>query len=81
MPGSTPEERIEDALSQLVERLQPSIEGEDDAAADERYFRAFDIANGIIQNVPAPAVQANENHLADVITQRCTLQRQTHLNI
>ncbi|KAL9054851.1 MAG: hypothetical protein Q9162_003883 [Coniocarpon cinnabarinum] len=66
----TPEERIESALSQLVERLQPSTEHEDEVASDERYFRAFDAAKEIIQSVEAPAIAHDENHIADLIRRR-----------
>lgn len=69
MPGST-QQRIEDALSQLVERLQPLVEGEDEAAADERYFNAYDTAKDLIDNVDAPAVAPDENHVAEIIKRR-----------
>ena len=71
MPSSA-QQRIEDALSQLVERLQPTFEGEDEGLADERYFKAFDTAKELIEKVDAPTVAADENHVADLIKRRCT---------
>ena len=72
MPGTT-SERIEDALSQLVERLQPVVESEEEAVSDERYFRAFDTAKELVQNVGLPAVVHDETHIADLIKRRCAL--------
>lgn len=74
MPG-TAEQRVEEALSQLVERLQPTIEGEDEEAGNERYFRAFDTAQELIQNVSPPAIVADENHVAELIKRRCGSSR------
>lgn len=44
----TQADRIDDALSQLVERLLPQIVGEDDAEGDERYFAALEVARETI---------------------------------
>ena len=69
MPTST-QERIEDALQQLVERLVPVNEGESDEAADERYYKAFDSAKSIIENVAPPVIERDEHHVAELVRRR-----------
>ena len=69
MPGAT-SSRIEDALSQLVEHLQPTAAADNDEEADQRYFRAFDTAKYILENAEQPAIVPDENHAADAIRRR-----------
>jgi len=63
----TPQQRIDDALSQLVERILPPVEGEDETAADERYFKALDLTKDSIDNFNAPPVVHDEAHVAELI--------------
>lgn len=67
----TSQQRIDDAVSQLVERLLPTFEGEEDAAADERYFKALDNTKDVIDNTNAPEVVHDEGHIAELIRRRC----------
>ncbi len=43
MPQSV-EDRVEHALSQLIEQLLPALPEEDEAAADEKYYDALNYA-------------------------------------
>jgi len=43
--SKTTEERVQHALGQLIERLIPTYAEEDEAAADERWQEAVDLAN------------------------------------
>lgn len=65
-------ERIDEALPKLVPHLLPVIEGEDEAAAYERYVKALKNAKELIQKVDAPAVVPDENHVADLIKRKRT---------
>lgn len=47
--SKTREQRVEDALSQLVERIVPAYLDEDDEAAGERIRNALDFARGVIE--------------------------------
>lgn len=42
-------QRLDDALSSLVDTLIPALPDEDDATADERHDHALDLARGIIE--------------------------------
>ncbi len=46
--SKTREQRVEEALSQLVERTLPFNQNEDEAAADERYDNALDVVKDIL---------------------------------
>ncbi|OCK76116.1 hypothetical protein K432DRAFT_385682 [Lepidopterella palustris CBS 459.81] len=61
------EERVEHALTQLLEHILPSYPGEDPAAADERFDDAFDFAFDSINSAGAPLIASNVNHVSDLI--------------
>lgn len=42
-------QRLDDALSSLVDTLIPAIPGENEATADERHDDALDLARSIIE--------------------------------
>ncbi len=46
--SKTREQRVDDALTQLVDRTLPSPQAEDDVAADERYYQALERARDVI---------------------------------
>lgn len=71
---SSRDHRIQDALSQLVERLLPLDEDEDESAADERYNRALEVAQNTLEDANAPSVVADEGHIADLIRRQCENQ-------
>ncbi|KAK4941494.1 Microtubule-nucleating Tub4p (gamma-tubulin) complex component, partial [Elasticomyces elasticus] len=63
------EQRVDDALSQLVERLVPLEADEDEAAADRRYDEALEFARAGMDSTPAlPA--ADVNHVSDLVKRR-----------
>ena len=47
--GDAKTQRYEDALSSLVDNLVPSLEDDDDAAADDRHETALDLARNILE--------------------------------
>lgn len=67
MSVRTSQQRIDEALGQLVERLLPTFDGEEEAAADERYFKALNYTKDTIDKTDAPAVVQDEGHVADLI--------------
>ena len=67
------EERIDDALSRLVDRLTPSLEdGDDDAAADDRYARALQLARDVIDRHGSPTTTPDVHHVSELIKRKCT---------
>lgn len=64
------QQRVEDALSQLVERLVPTVDGEDETAADDRFYQAFDFAKETIGQADPPDVVPDQNHVADLIRRK-----------
>lgn len=67
----TPQQRVEDALSQLVTSLVPALEGEDETLADDRFYESFDRARDLLDTTAAPAIAHDENHVSDIIKSRC----------
>ncbi len=47
--GDEKAQRLDDALSTLVDTLIPVLPDEDEATADERHDEALDLARGIIE--------------------------------
>lgn len=65
----TREERVNDALSQLVDRALPQTE--DDPASDDRFYRVLDRVRDIVDNsTNVPAVSADVNHVGDLIKRK-----------
>lgn len=44
----TPEQRVEDALSELLERIVPVYDDDDEESADQRLDEAFDYARDVL---------------------------------
>ena len=65
------DDRINQALEGLVESLLPQDETEDDAVADERYWRAVESAQDTLDSAQDPSIAEDEGHVADLIRQRC----------
>ena len=70
MMSSPREERVENALQQLLERLVPQYPDEDEATADQRWDQANDIARTYIEREPELAVVEDVNHVADLIRRK-----------
>lgn len=67
MPKSK-EERIDDALNQLLDRhLPPS---QDDPDVDERYYRALDFARDTLARHGNPETAADVSHVGDLIKRK-----------
>ncbi|KAF2089249.1 hypothetical protein K490DRAFT_72063 [Saccharata proteae CBS 121410] len=69
MPQTT-EERVEHALSKLLEHLLPPYPGEDPATADERIDDAYGYALDVISSAGEPSVASDVNHAADLIKKK-----------
>jgi gamma-tubulin complex component 3 len=68
---STREERVENALQQLLERLVPSqTEDEDEASADQRWDEANELARNYLDAEPEPGVVDDVNFAADKIKRK-----------
>lgn len=65
------DDRISRALEGLVESLLPQDDTEDDAVADDRYWRAVESAQETFDSAQNPSVSADEGHVADLIRQKC----------
>ncbi|KAF2139298.1 uncharacterized protein K452DRAFT_289851 [Aplosporella prunicola CBS 121167] len=76
MPQTT-EERVEHALSKLLEHLLPTYPDEDDAVADERFDDAFNYALDAIGSAGEPAVASDVNHAADLIKKKLVRESST----
>lgn len=63
--SKTQEERVEHALSQLLERILPTYPDEDEVAADERFEDAFNLA---IEAIGRQGLQDMLRHGRDVLT-------------
>ncbi|KAK4540410.1 hypothetical protein LTR36_009267 [Oleoguttula mirabilis] len=68
--ASTREERVDNALQQLLERLVPQYADEDEATADQRWDEANEVARELIDRDPEPSVAEDVNHAADLIKRR-----------
>lgn len=66
--SKTRDERVSDALSQLVDRALPP--NDDEAIADERFYRALDSARDIIERAEPTSIQPDVNHIADLIKRK-----------
>ena len=74
---STREERVDNALQQLLERLVPQYPDEDEATADQRWDAANETARGFIDQQPEPSVAEDVNHAADLIKKRLIRDNQS----
>ena len=63
---------MNDALNQLVERTIPYDELEQDAAWDDRYYRAVEAAREILRDDSPPSVVGDVHHEGDLIKRKCT---------
>ena len=68
--ASTTQDRVSKALDQLLERLVPTYEDEDQATADRKWDAAQEIARAHIDNAPEAAVAEDVNFAADLIRRR-----------
>ena len=68
--ASTSQDRVSKALDQLLERLVPTYQDEDEATADQRWDTAQEIARTHIENAPEAAVSEDVNFAADLIRRR-----------
>lgn len=68
--ASTREERVDNALQKLLERLVPAHEDEDEATADQRWDEANELARSYIDAEPDPSIAEDVNHAADLIKKR-----------
>ena len=68
--STTREERVENALQQLLERLVPQYPDEDEAQADQRWDDANDVARNLLTEQQEPSVAEDVNHAADLIKRR-----------
>ncbi|KAF6218543.1 hypothetical protein HO133_005892 [Letharia lupina] len=68
--GDEKAQRLDDALSSLVDILVPALLDEDEAAADERHDDALELARNIIDNQGSPAVVSDVNHAAELIRKK-----------
>ncbi|KAK5133758.1 hypothetical protein LTR08_007408 [Meristemomyces frigidus] len=74
---STREERVDNALQQLLERLVPQYPDEDEATADQRWDEANEVARDLIDRDPEPSVAEDVNHAADLIKKRLIRDNQS----
>ena len=65
------DDRINQALEGLIESLLPQNDSEEDAIADERYFRALESAQDSLESEPYPSIAQDEGHVADLIRRKC----------
>lgn len=65
--SSSREERVDNALQQLLERLVPQDPADDEAIADQRWDEANELARSLIDSESQPAVVEDVNHAADLI--------------
>ncbi|KAL6721335.1 Microtubule-nucleating Tub4p (gamma-tubulin) complex component [Lecanora helva] len=63
--GDERSQRLDDALSSLVDILVPKLHNEDEATADERHDDALDLARSIIEGAVSDV-----NHAADLIKKK-----------
>lgn len=65
--SSTREERVENALQQLLERIVPQYDDEDEDSADQRWDEANKIARARIAARQQPNISEDIAHAADLI--------------
>ncbi|KAL7276713.1 Microtubule-nucleating Tub4p (gamma-tubulin) complex component [Rhizina undulata] len=70
-------QRIDDALSSLVESLIPAIAEEDDDAADARHDAALDRARAIVASHRQPSIVADVQHVSDLIKKKLIREHTT----
>ncbi|KAK4693855.1 gamma-tubulin complex component 3, partial [Lecanoromycetidae sp. Uapishka_2] len=68
--GDEKSQRLDDALSSLVDTLIPKLPEEDEATVDERREDALDLARTILDGHGSPAVVSDVNHAADLIKKK-----------
>lgn len=68
--ASTKEDRVSKALDQLLERLVPAYQDEDEATADQRWDAAQETARAHLDNAPDAGVAEDVNFAADLIRRR-----------
>ncbi|KAL8645600.1 MAG: hypothetical protein Q9226_007228, partial [Calogaya cf. arnoldii] len=69
------DQRVDNALTALVEILVPSLNDEDAASLDERRDDALALAKDILETHPKSNVVPDVNHIADVIKRKLQLNR------
>ncbi|KAK3115646.1 Microtubule-nucleating Tub4p (gamma-tubulin) complex component [Teratosphaeriaceae sp. CCFEE 6253] len=69
--ATTREERVDNALQQLIERLIPAqLPNENEAAADQRWDDANELARDLLDRDPEPGMADDVNQAADLIRRR-----------
>ena len=68
--SKTREQRVDDALSQLIERLTPYLEDEDEASADEKFQTNLEHARNSLDTNAAPAVAQDVGHVSELIKRK-----------
>lgn len=68
--GDDKAQRFDDALSSLVDTLIPTLQDEDEDAADERHEQALEHARDVIARQGDPRVVSDVQHAADLIKQK-----------
>ncbi|KAI4276985.1 MAG: hypothetical protein L6R38_005538, partial [Xanthoria sp. 2 TBL-2021] len=69
------DQRVDNALTALVEILVPSLDDEDAASLDERRDDALALAKDILDTHPKSSVVPDVNQIADVIKRKLQLNR------
>ncbi|KAI4258648.1 MAG: hypothetical protein L6R42_004975, partial [Xanthoria sp. 1 TBL-2021] len=69
------DQRVDNALTALVEILLPSLDNEDAASLDERRDDALALAKDILDTHPKSSVVPDVNQIADVIKRKLQLNR------
>ncbi|KAL8746043.1 MAG: hypothetical protein Q9190_001880 [Brigantiaea leucoxantha] len=72
--GDERTQRVESALSALVDALIPSLPNEDRASLNERRDDALDLARNIIDDQPSSSVVKDVNHVSDLIKKKLLQQ-------
>ena len=75
--ATTQEERIENALNQLIECLVPSYPTDDEDQIEERLDEAFNYASDALASAREPAVASDINHASDLIKPKLIRENDT----
>lgn len=68
-------ERVEHALNELLERVVPEYEDDDEETANERFASAFEFAMGELTAAGDPSLVPDVHHIASLIDRRGGLLR------
>ncbi|KAF2841892.1 hypothetical protein M501DRAFT_988171 [Patellaria atrata CBS 101060] len=68
--SKTTEERVEHALTALLERLLPSYPDDEEEDADERFDTAFSFALESLRSAGDPPIASDINHASDLINKK-----------